>query len=65
MLPKVRWILDPHLGNRLRVWVLMIAGIVTIAAQVVDDLEQAGWVVTLPVVLSALANFTKLGNRPD
>lgn len=61
---NLRWILDPAAGNRARVLILFVTGIITIAAQVLDDIEAAGWAITLPVVLSALANFTKLGNAP-
>lgn len=59
-----KWILDPALGNRARAYLWWIAGLLTLAGQVLDDLEAAGWAVVPAFLVSLLAHCSKLGNKP-
>lgn len=62
---NLKWILDPALGNRARAYLWWAAGLLTLAGQVLDDLEQAGWAIAPAFLVSVLAHLSKFGNRPD
>jgi hypothetical protein len=56
-------ILDPVLGSKLRAILVIVAGIVTMLGQVIDELERAGWAMSLPVLLAILSHWTPVGNQ--
>lgn len=62
---KLSTLLDAraYLPNRIRAVIVIIAGIAALIGQIIDDLEAAGWAVTLPVALAILGHFTRLGDE--
>lgn len=59
----MKHLLDPKLGGKIRAVLLLVAAVGSVAAASANDIAAGGGVISVPVVLSILAHFTKLGNK--
>lgn len=57
------FVLDREQGARARAIVVIVASAVALAGEFVAEVEKAGWVVTIPMVLTFLGRFTSVGDK--
>ena len=56
--------LDAKAGAKIRAVLWIVSAVVTILLQTVNDLDQAGWVLTPAPIVSVIGNWSRIGDLP-
>ena len=56
---------DAKTGGKIRAVVWIVVAVATQVAEAVTELDEAGWVLSVPALITILGNWTTVGDKAD